>query len=189
MPGEVRALTVGPPPTLNPLRSRLSFFLPAVLLLAGDVATKLAVYRTLSLSRGPIPVLGEWIRLNYVHNPDAAFGLFHGSRWFFIGVSTLSILVILALAVGRRYQDLWMRLALGLILGGAVGNLLDRIWLGVVIDFLDVGLGAHRWPIFNVADCGVTVGVILLGLRLLSEGRAEDHATGLDGEAETGHGG
>ena len=186
-------------------KDRLLFLLPAAGVLAADVATKLLVYHSLSLNRGPIPILGNWVRLTYVHNPWAAFGFFHGSRWFFVGVSTLSAVIVLALALGRRYTDLWIRISFGLILGGALGNLADRIRLGEVIDFLDVGIGTHRWPIFNVADCGVTVGVILLALRLLAEGRgsvgAQDEATeispgpssermrGADGEANSGHGG
>jgi len=169
------------------------------------VATKLVVYRTLTTNQGSIRILGDWVRLTYIHNAGAAFGLFQGSRWFFIGVSVLSALVITSLALSSRYRDRLMQIAFGLILGGALGNLLDRIWLGVVIDFLDVGIGARRWPIFNVADSGVTIGVLLLALRLLAEGgrdreqepenlgsgRAQDGGSGreIDPGVEPGHGG
>lgn len=144
----------------------------AVLLL--DVVSKLIVHNSLSLGGEPIPVLGNLLRLVYVHNPSSAFGLFHGSRWFFIGVSAVSILVILSLALSGRYGSRWHQLAFGMILGGALGNLLDRIWLGVVIDFIEMGIGRHRWPVYNVADIGVTAGVVLLTLSLLLRGAQEE---------------
>ena len=150
------------------------FLLIALSVLLGDVATKVIVHRAMQLGDPSIPVLGDWLRLTYTRNPGSAFSLFSGSRWFFIGVAVLSIILILSLAVSRRHSGPWMRAAFGLILGGAVGNLADRIWLGTVIDFLDMGIGAHRWPVFNVADIGVTVGVALLVVRLLTEKHPRD---------------
>lgn len=147
-------------------------FSTAGIALAADFASKLLVDHSLKLNERPIPILGDVARLTYIHNSGAAFGLFHGSRWFFIAVSVLSLLIVLALALGGRYRDKGMQVAFGMIMGGAAGNLVDRVWRGEVIDFLDLGIGAHRWPVFNVADCAVTIGVILLALRLLSDGRS-----------------
>ena len=141
----------------------------ALLILGLDILTKQVVFRSLPLGGPSTPVLGELLRWTYIQNPGAAFGLFQGNRYFFIGVSVLSSIVILALAHSRRYRDRWTLLAFGLILGGAIGNLLDRLWLGVVIDFIDVGIGRHRWPFFNIADSGISVGVVLLALRFLRE--------------------
>jgi signal peptidase II len=149
-------------------RIRPIFPLTALGVLLLDQATKLAVYRSMTLGQ-PIRVLGDNIRLIYIHNAGAAFGMFQGSRWFFLGVSALSILIILSLALGGRYRQLSMQFSFGLILGGALGNFADRLWLGVVIDFIQVGVRSHYWPVFNVADAGVTVGVILLAVRLLTQ--------------------
>jgi signal peptidase II len=143
------------------------FLLAALAVVGLDLATKLLVYDTLPLGQTSRLLLGDWVRLTYIHNAGAAFGLFQGSRWFFVGVSVLSGVILCALALSGRYRDPWILAAFGLILGGALGNLIDRLWLGVVIDFIDVGIGARRWPVFNVADMGVTVGVGLLALRLL----------------------
>jgi signal peptidase II len=165
------------------------FWLAGAGILVADLVTKNIVYHSETLRRGPVRVLGDWLVLNYIHNAGSAFGLFHGSRWFFIGVSAVSILLILSLALSGRYRDRWIYLAFGMILGGAVGNLLDRIWLGVVIDFLDLGIGSHRWPIFNVADIGVTAGVILLALRLLLDQQEASQDEADRGEAgRTGSG-
>lgn len=144
-------------------------YLVGVVVLALDILTKQIVYRTLPLGGPSIEVLGNFLRWTYIHNPGAAFGLFTANRYFFIGVSLLSTIVILGLVHSSRYRDRWTLLAFGLILGGAVGNLLDRLWLGVVIDFIDVGIGTHRWPFFNIADSGISVGVVLLALRFLRE--------------------
>lgn len=141
----------------------------AISVLVVDQITKAIVYRVMTLHGPSVPLLGDLLRLTYIHNEGAAFGLFGGSRWFFVGVSLLSILVILALAGSGRYRDPHLNTAFGLILGGAGGNLVDRLWLGRVIDFIEMGIAGHYWPVYNVADIGVTVGVILLGIRILFE--------------------
>ena len=109
-----------------------------------------------------IEVLGRFFRLTYIHNPNAAFGiaLFGG------GVHLLFSIVALGLLLFVRYKtplsQRGARLALTLILGGAIGNLIDRLRMGEVVDFFDFGIGRYHWPVFNVADIAVTVGVFLL---------------------------
>jgi signal peptidase II len=111
-------------------------------------------------------VVGDWIRLTYIHNPGAAFGLFPGSRTVLIAVSLAAIVVVTAVAWRKTAPR--EVLPLGLILGGAVGNLVDRIRLGEVVDFVQVGIPPENyWPVFNVADSAVTVGVAWLALLLL----------------------
>ncbi len=151
---------------MNRRRVSFLFVVCALAVLALDLASKLAVYRTLDTARGP----------TYIHNAGSAFGLLQGGRWFFVGVSGLSAIIILLLALSGRYRDRGIQAAFGLILGGALGNLIDRLWLGVVIDFIQVGIRTHYWPVFNVADIGVTAGVGLLALRLLVEERNDRHA-------------
>ena len=143
------------------MRSRILFALCAALVVVLDQLTKAAASSRLFMSE-PVPVLGEFVRLTLVHNTGAAFGLFPGSRLPFIIVSLLAIGVVLYLFTREAYRGLPQRILLGCILGGAIGNLVDRVRLGWVVDFIDVGLGSARWPVFNVADSAVTVGVILL---------------------------
>ena len=141
-------------------------FWPALsLVILTDVATKYLAHTQLASLRLPREILGETIRITLLYNPGAAFGLHLGmaSRWIFLGI-TLGALVVL----GEMYRqtaptDRWRSLALGLIAGGAAGNLINRIWSAPgVVDFIDVGIGSLRWPTFNVADIGITLGAPLL---------------------------
>jgi len=137
------------------------FFSSAFLILILDQITKWIVRDRMDLGQ-TIPVLGDWLRWRYVHNSGAAFGLFQGSRTVFIVISVISVAVVLYLILTGRYNVRGSRLAFGMVLGGALGNLIDRVWLASVVDFIDMGLGAHRWPTYNVADIGVTLGVLFL---------------------------
>jgi signal peptidase II len=150
-------------------RPGVLFALCASLVVALDQMTKAAASAGLLLG-APVSVLGDVLRLTLVHNTGAAFGLFPGSRLPFIVVSCLAIGVVLYLFTREAYRGVPQRVLLGCILGGAIGNLADRIRLGWVVDFIDVGLGSARWPVFNVADSAVTVGVILLAWYLSRAG-------------------
>lgn len=112
-------------------------------------------------------VLGDFLRFTYVRNPGVAFGLFAGHGISLGWLSFLALAAVVWLAV-RAPSRAWPRsVALGLILGGAVGNLFDRMRWGSVVDFIDVGIGAHRFWTFNVADSAITVGVIVWAASLL----------------------
>lgn len=140
--------------------------LSALAILGLDIITKFLVVRLLSL-HAPVEVAGEFIRFVHVKNFGSAFGLVQGGRLFFIAFSILSIVLIAALARQPRYRTPPFGFSLGLILGGAIGNLVDRVLFGAVTDFIDMGVGSHRWPTYNVADIGVTIGVLLLAILLL----------------------
>lgn len=130
-----------------------------------------------------VPVFGDLLRFRYVHNAGAAFGFFQGNRFLFIGISLISIGVILYLILTKRYAFRGSRVAFGMVFGGALGNLIDRIWLSGVIDFIDIGIRAQRWPTFNLADAGVTIGVVYLVFSVLMLGRTPESA-GTAGETE-----
>jgi signal peptidase II len=147
----------------------------AGLVLALDQVTKAGVSARLVLSE-PVSVLGEFVRLTLVHNRGAAFGLFPGSPLPFILVSVLAIGVVLYLFARDAYRSLASRLLLGCILGGALGNLIDRVRWGYVVDFIEVGVGRYHWPVFNVADSAVTLGVLLLAWNLARSGRSASAA-------------
>ena len=133
------------------------------LAVAIDQASKFIVRGSMVLHQSE-PVWGDFFRLTYIHNPGAAFGLNVGSPLLHTAFSFLALGIIVYLYRSLAENERLLRLALCLVLGGAVGNIIDRLYLGEVVDFFDFGLGDLRWPIFNFADSFVTVGVLLLAL-------------------------
>ena len=157
---------------------RRTFWAAALLVVGLDVMTKLIAEATLLLTPG-IPVIGDWFQLRLVYNRGAAFGLHVGpySRWVFFGVAIVAVLVLNRMSVQTSLGDRFRQLALGLVAGGAAGNLIDRIRSGRgVVDFLDVGVGSLRWPTFNVADIAVSCGGIALAIALWREDHRRAHA-------------
>ena len=142
------------------------FGLTAFVAVAADLATKALATAALQRHR-PVEVVGEWVRLTLGYNEGIAFGFFATEG---LGVLLLTGLVVFALAVWAviALRDpatpRWTPLSLGLVLGGGAANFLDRLADGRVTDFLDLGLGLHRWPTFNLADVCIVVGVGLLVL-------------------------
>ena len=159
----------------SPSRRLTLTLIPIAIILTLDVFTKAWVMNTFQLYE-QTPVLGEFFRLTYTHNRGAAFGLDIGehSRIFFLILSLIALGVLGAI---YRATPSWDRLrifALSLVAGGALGNIWDRIRLERgVVDFLDFGIGTHRFPVFNIADSAVTVGATLLLISFWLEGRRE----------------
>jgi signal peptidase II len=157
---------------------RRIFWAAALVVVGLDVMTKLIAEAMLLLTPG-IPVIGDWFQLRLVYNRGAAFGLHVGpySRWVFFGVAIVAVLVLNRMSVQTSLGDRFRQLALGLVAGGAAGNLIDRIRSGRgVVDFLDVGVGSLRWPTFNVADIAVSCGGIALAIALWREDHRRAHA-------------
>ena len=135
-----------------------------------DQITKIWVDKTMRVYEST-PIVSGLLDLHYIRNTGAAFGFLSGSHAgfripFFILVSAVAIGIILFLFYKLEDSEVMMPLALSLVLGGAIGNLIDRIRLGEVIDFLLFHYKAFQWPAFNVADIGITVGVTLLVLKI-----------------------
>jgi signal peptidase II len=154
-------------------RAQLWLFSTALVITALDQVVKRVVVNAMEMGQA-IDLVGSFVRLTRTSNTGGAFGLLRGRGNWFIVVSFVAALAIAALsrqiARGRRVE----RLAFGLILGGAVGNLIDRVRLGAVIDFIDIGGSGYRWPAFNVADSAITIGVTLLAISLVFFGGAAD---------------
>ena len=118
-----------------------------------------------------IPVAKGWLNLVYVHNTGVAFGFFDGPNTlpktiFFSGVTLIAVIVVFFfLWKAIRERNGTQAVFLGLICGGAIGNLIDRFRTGAVIDFIDVYYKRYHWPAFNVADAAISVGVVLLILQ------------------------
>ncbi len=134
----------------------LTFFLVALIVVALDQISKFFIRANMALGQS-IPEEG-FFRITYGTNEGGVFGLFANQAFL---ITLTAIVGVAAILVYSRYPQanrVLVRVALGLLLGGAVGNLIDRIRFGEVVDFIDVG----AWPVFNVADSAVVVGVILI---------------------------
>lgn len=150
----------------------------AVVLL--DFITKRVIQQRFHLYE-QVPVIGDYLRLTFIYNPGAAFGIHLGeySRPIFLVLSVVALIALTVMYWATPLRDRVRLMAISLICAGAIGNLVDRIrsHRGVV-DFLDIGLGDLRWPVFNVADIAVTTGAVFLALSLWREERRDD---GLEG--------
>lgn len=135
-----------------------------------DQATKLQIMQSMRLHES-IPVIPDFFSITYIRNPGAAFGLLasssNGFRLAFFGLTSLFALVLLGTILYRLKPDDWSgQLSVAAVFGGAIGNLLDRVRFGEVIDFLDVYVGTYHWPAFNVADTAISLGVCFLAFHL-----------------------
>lgn len=145
----------------------LGFFATALSVIVLDQVAKFLVRANMSLGQS-IPEQGPF-RITYTTNVGGAFGIL-GNQGFLILVTTMmSIAAILLYAYYPLFNRMPAKIALGLLLGGAVGNLIDRIYHGEVTDFIDVG----AWPVFNVADTAITVGFVLLLYYLIFHARRQ----------------
>ena len=136
----------------------------AVVVVALDRWTKLWASKALPFGRS-IQVVGDYLRLTYTRNSGVAFGIGQGTGFPYYVFSLVAIVAIVWMFLrGRVGHDPVRGTALTLILSGAVGNLVDRVTSGEVVDFIEVGIPTWHWPIFNVADSAVTVGVLLFAL-------------------------
>ncbi|WP_411742400.1 signal peptidase II [Rhodococcus sp. IEGM 1330] len=144
----------------KPLRTRLLIAIAAVILLF-DLVTKIVVVHYVKPGN-PIAIFGDVVTLRLVRNPGAAFSMATGMTWLLTVVAVA--VVIGVIKIGRTLRSPWWALGLGLVLGGALGNLIDRFFRapgpfqGHVVDFVSVGW----WPVFNVADSSIVCGAILL---------------------------
>jgi signal peptidase II len=137
-----------------------------VMIVVVDQVTKYWVIQSMRLHES-IPIIPNLFSLTYIRNPGAAFGLLAGSsnafRMVFFGITSLFALALLGTILFRLPEkDCVGQLSIAGILGGAIGNLIDRLRFGEVIDFLDVYVESYHWPAFNVADSAITVGVACL---------------------------
>ncbi|WP_406273291.1 signal peptidase II [Nocardia sp. NBC_00881] len=160
-PEESPANTADPTtPATSPQRLRTLLVIAAVLL-GLDLLTKTVAVAKLTPG-DPVPIIGDFARLSLVRNPGAAFSMATGMTWLLTLVA--AAVVIGVVRIGRTMRSLWWAIGLGMVLGGALGNLVDRLFRapgplqGHVVDFVAIGW----WPVFNVADSSIVCGAILL---------------------------
>jgi signal peptidase II len=138
----------------------LPFFGIAGVVVVVDQLTK-AWIRSILAPGEAMPVLGDWIRLVHAQNNGGIFGLLRGQALPFAIVS-LGVIALIVAYHGRSGRSPLLTVALALLLGGAIGNLLDRLLYGSVVDFVDAGIGSIRWYTFNVADASISLAIVLL---------------------------
>lgn len=153
------------------------YYFISLLVFLIDQVTKYLIATRLELG-DQIPVIGNFFLITSSRNKGAAFGILQNQLWFFIVVTVLVIIGILwymqkVKTEGRRL----LPIALALVLGGAVGNFVDRLVMGEVVDFLQFNFGSYTFPIFNIADSCIVIGVGLIILDTLLEGRREQANT------------
>jgi signal peptidase II len=146
-----------------PLGSWAALAALAAVIVALDRWTKNWAATSLTFGE-PVRVVGDYVRLTLTRNSGVAFGIGQGTGFPYAIFSIVAILFIAWMFASGRAGDAPRRVALALILGGAIGNLIDRLGSGLVVDFIEIGVPRWYWPVFNVADSAVTVGVVLFAL-------------------------
>jgi signal peptidase II len=154
------------------------FFLTVVTVTLLDQATKAFIHSTMSLYSSRVMIDG-FLSITYVRNPGAAFGFLAQAppffrSVFFVLVTLLAIGMILYYLITSRADQPGLVLALSLIFSGALGNLIDRLRFGEVIDFIDVYFRSHHWPAFNVADSAISVGAMIMILEMVRHSKDDD---------------
>ncbi len=147
-----------------------------------DQTTKYFVMKRMSVGES-IPLIDGLLNLTFVFNPGAAFGFLSSTSEkfrvpFFFLISVVAIGVVLVIYFKGARENILLQVGLSLVLGGAVGNLIDRIFFKKVIDFIDVYYKQFHWPAFNVADSAITIGVFILIVDMVLAGRKEKPETG-----------
>ncbi|KSU85003.1 signal peptidase II [Fictibacillus enclensis] len=148
------------------------YYILALFVLGLDQVTKWMIVKNMHFGES-ITVIENVFYITSHRNRGAAFGILQNQMWFFI-IITIAVIfaVIYYMQKHAKHQPL-LRLALGLVLGGATGNFLDRIIRKEVVDFLDVKIGSYNYPIFNVADSALVIGVILIFIQTLMESKSK----------------
>ena len=126
-----------------------------------------------------VTLIGDYVRLVFSQNSGALFGMFKDQAILF-GIVSIGVVGLIVYYHGQAGRSLYMSIALGLLLGGAVGNMADRLRLGYVVDFVDIGIGDLRWYTFNVADAAISTSIVMLVAVALvpALGRAVDGRSG-----------
>ncbi|MCD8509637.1 MAG: signal peptidase II [Bacillus sp. (in: Bacteria)] len=119
--------------------------------------------------RESIPIIEGVFYLTSHRNAGAAFGILQGQMWLFYIATVIVVGVVIYYIQTEGKKSPWLATALGLVLGGAIGNFIDRVLFGAVVDFLDVYIFSYNYPIFNVADMALVTGVIMLIIHVIKE--------------------
>lgn len=138
-----------------------------VLIVVADQISKYLVITNFALGDS-VPLIEGIINLTYIHNNGAAFGILKNQRWFFLAVTAVIMIICITMLIRKTYKSKWMYWAICIVLGGGLGNMIDRAFRGGnVIDFLEFGF--FDFPIFNLADIAVSVGAVMIFIYFLRD--------------------
>ncbi|MGM0522697.1 MAG: signal peptidase II [Bacillota bacterium] len=152
------------------------YYVIAVIMIIIDQWTKYLVIENMTIGES-IPIIDNIFYLTSHRNPGAAWGILQGQMWFFYIITLIVVGIIIYYIEHYVKTNRLLGISLGLVLGGAIGNLIDRVRFQEVVDFVDVYIFSYDYPIFNVADSSLVVGVILIGIvTLLEEVRKDKKA-------------
>lgn len=149
---------------------RLIYYIIALIVIALDQISKWMIARSMEIGES-IEVVHNFFYITSHRNQGAAFGILQGKMWFFY---IITVVVIIAIVYYLEKEGKYNRLfgtALGLILGGAIGNFIDRVWRGEVVDFVDTIYFGYNFAIFNVADAALSIGVVLIIIHVMLDER------------------
>ena len=138
----------------------------ALVILVADQLTKALVVANVAVGER-VNLIGDLVQVWHAQNRGASFSLLQGASLLFLVVSILSVGLVVYFHRTLRSRGWWLHLVLGVVLGGTLGNFVDRLRQGAVTDWLSIGIGDLRWPTFNVADSSLVVGIGILVLYLL----------------------
>jgi signal peptidase II len=176
--------TFEPAAARAPYPGKLRYLLVSLAVVVLDQWTKWLVEVHLD-SHMAQPIVPGLLNLTHVRNTGVAFGLFAANgintSWLLTGLGLLALAAVSVYFGFASPRDRWLLVALGLVVGGAVGNLIDRIASGAVTDFIDVYVGIHHWPSFNVADAAISIGIVLMAIDSLGARRTA-HAAAPHGD-------
>ena len=144
------------------------YYVIAVVMIVIDQWTKYLVIENMTIGES-IPIIDNIFYLTSHRNPGAAWGILQGQMWFFYMITLIVVGIIIYYIEHYAKTNRLLGISLGLVLGGAIGNLIDRVRFQEVVDFVDVYIFSYDYPIFNVADSSLVIGVILIGIITLFE--------------------
>jgi len=143
----------------------------SIVLIMLDQISKLIVKHFMQ-EKESISIIGNLLKITYIKNPGMAFGIQIGGKLFYTIFASIASVIILVYLFRLKPENFWARFGLATILGGAIGNLVDRIIYSKVVDFIDIRI--IRWPVFNFADTAVTIGMVILIAVVIFERKREE---------------
>ncbi|MBO9130244.1 signal peptidase II [Bacillus sp. 165] len=149
------------------------FYLIALLVVLVDQFTKWLIVKNMDLGES-IPIIHDVLYITSHRNRGAAWGILQNQMWFFYVITIVFVIAVVFYIQKYGKQDKFLGLSLGLILGGAIGNFLDRVFRKEVVDFIHTYIFSYNFPVFNVADSALCVGVALIFIQTLFEGRKKE---------------
>ncbi|MBD8068369.1 signal peptidase II [Bacillus sp. PS06] len=148
------------------------YYAIAFIIILADQLSKWAIVRYMELGER-IPIINEFLYITSHRNRGAAWGILQGQMWFFYIITAIVVVILVIYIKNLKPQQKMFGIALGLMLGGAIGNFIDRIFRKEVVDFIDVLIFSYDFPIFNIADSALVIGVGFIFVLTLLEGKED----------------